>query len=170
MNSPFANIFLALQQHIQAQIPAITYIDQDLGQLKPGIRPPVAWPCMLIDFEEFDFENMGDNVQTAKGTVVLRLGFAPYSNTGSNTPSPYLEQALGFYDIEWAVHRVSQGWSPGDDYGHLIRTSVTTQKRPDNYRVRELRYSLAFQDYSTKPGIQYVPASIILSPQLQFPA
>ena len=34
MNSPFANIFLALQAYIQANVPAIKYIDQDLGQLK----------------------------------------------------------------------------------------------------------------------------------------
>ena len=167
MNSPFANIFLALQQRVQTEVPVITYIDQDLGQLKPGIRPPVSWPCVLIDFEDFNFDNMGDNVQIAKGTVVFRLGFAPYSNTGSTTPSPYLEQALGYYDIEWAMHQVIQGWSPGDDYGHLTRTSVLTQKRPDNYRVRELRYSLAFEDYSTKPRLQYVPATLVVTDQIQ---
>jgi len=166
MNSPFANIFLALQQRIQTEVSSITYIDQDLGQLKPNTRPPVSWPCVLIDFEDFNFDNMGDNVQVANGIVVLRLGFAPYSNTGSATPSPYLEQALGYYDIEWALHQAIQGWSPADDYGHLIRTNALTQKRPDNYRVRELRYSLTFQDYSTKPLRQYVPATLIVTDQI----
>src|ERR1700749_2803202 len=135
MNSPFANIFLAIQQRIQSDVTSVTYIDQDLGQLKTSTRPPVSWPCVLIDFEDFNFDNLGQNVQTAKGTVVLRLGFAPYSNSSQITPLRYLQQAIGYYDIEWSLHKVLQGWSPGDDYGSLIRTSATTQKRTDNYRV-----------------------------------
>jgi hypothetical protein len=155
MNSPFANIFLALQQRIQGQVSTITYIDQDLSQLKSAMPPSVSWPCVLIDFEDFNFENMGQNVQTAKGTIVLRLGFAPYSNSSQVTPSTYLQQAIGYYDIEWALHIALQGWVPGADYGHMMRTSATTQKRSDNYRVRELRYSIAFEDYSTQLQQQY---------------
>jgi hypothetical protein len=166
MNSPFANIFLAIQQQIQGGVTAIKYIDQDLGQLKSAARPPVAWPCVLIDFEDFSFDNMGDNVQTARGTVVLRLGFAPYSNSSQATPSQYLQQAIGYYDIEWALHKVIQGWSPGVDYGHLIRTSATTQKRTDSYRVRELRYSIAFEDYSTKPTQQYASGTLVVADEI----
>ncbi len=167
MNSPFANIFLAIQQQIQTNVATIKYIDQDLGQLKTGTRPPVAWPCVLIDFEDFNFENLGENVQTAKGTVVLRLGFAPYSNSSQVTPSTYLQQAIGYYDIEWALHKTIQGWAPGDDFGSMIRTSTSTQKRTDNYRVRELRYSIAFEDYSTKPGQQYTSATIVVEDEIK---
>ena len=167
MNSPFANIFLAIQQQIKTSVTAITYIDQDLGQLKSATRPPVPWPCVLIDFEDFDFDNMGSNVQTAKGTVLLRLGFAPYSNSSQVTPTAYTQQALGYYDLEWALHQTMQGWCPGTDYGSLIRTSATTQKRTDNYRVRELRYSIAFEDYSTKPEQSFAPASLIVNDEIQ---
>ena len=166
MNSPFANIFLALQQQIQTRVPVVTYIDQDLGQLKSGVRLPVSWPCVLIDFEDFNYDNMGENVQVAKGTVVLRLGFAPYSNSSQATPSPYLQQAISYYDIEWDLHKIIQGWSPGDDYGHLMRISTLTQKRTDNYRVRELRYSLTFEDYSTKSPQQYAPATLVVADQI----
>ena len=167
MNSPFANIFLALQRHIQVNLPAISYIDQDLGQLKPATRPPVLWPCMLIDFEDFNFENMGDNVQIATGTVVLTLGFAPHNSTSNNTPPLFLQRAISYYDTEWALHKLVHGWSPGHDYGCLIRTSAITQKRTDSYRVRELRYSLTFEDYSTKPQIQYTPATLVVTEQIQ---
>ncbi len=162
MNSPFANVFLALQAYIQANVPAIKYIDQDLGQLKSGTRPPVSWPCVLIDFEDFCFENMSSNVQTASGVVVLRLGFAPHSNSSQATPTPYLQQAISYYDLEWALHKAIQGWAPGADYGHLVRISATTQKRSDSYRVRELRYSLAFEDYSTKPVQDFVTPNLAI--------
>ncbi len=166
MNSPFANIFLALQQRIAKEMPGINYIDQDLGQLRTNNRPPVSWPCVLIDFEDFDFDNLGENVQTAKGTVVLRLGFAPHSNSSHTTPAPYIEQAIGFYDIEWDLHKAIQGWATGVDYGSLARTSTTTQKRTDNYRVRELRYSIAFEDYSTKWQQQYAPATLVVTNEI----
>ena len=166
MNSPFANIFLALQAYIQANVPSIKYIDQDLGQLKTASRPPVAWPCVLIDFEDFSFENMGNNVQTASGVVALRLGFSPYSNSSQATPTTYLQQAISYYDLEWALHKAIQGWAPGTDYGHMVRISATTQKRSDSYRVRELRYSLAFEDYSTKPGQTFAAPALAVTDQI----
>jgi hypothetical protein len=166
MNSPFANIFLSLQQHIRASVSAIAYIDQDLGQLKTSIRPPVSWPCALIDFEEFSFENLSENVQTAKGIVKVLLGFAPYSSSSQATPSAYLQQAISYYDLEWALHKALQGWAPGDDFGSLIRISAATQKRADNYRVRELCYSIAFEDYSTKTQQQYATPALNVTDQV----
>lgn len=162
MNSPFAQIFLALQQHIATNAAAIKYTDQDLGQLKPGSRPPVSWPCVLIDFEDFNFSDLGQNVQAATGVVVIRLGFQPISNSSQATPTAYLQQAIGYYDIEWALHTALQGWSPGDAFGRFCRVSAGTQKRNDSYRVREIRYSLAFEDYSTQylPGMAH-PAVVI---------
>ncbi len=163
MNSPFANIFIAIQQRIKAQLPDIKYVDQDLGQLKTGSRPPVSWPCVLIDFEDFSYNNLGENVQTASGTVVLRLGFAPHSNSSQAMPDSYLRQSINYYDLEWSLHKLMQGWAPGTDYGHLCRVSATTQKRTDSYRVREIRYSIAFEDYSTKYQQQYAPATVIIN-------
>ncbi len=172
MNSPFANIFTALQQQVQAQVPDIIYIDQDLGQLrtdKTNTRPPVQWPCLLIDFEDFNFADMGSLVQSAEGTVVLRLGFAPYSSSAATTPTTYVQKAIGYYDVEWALHKALQGWAPGTSYGSLTRIATATQKRTDTIRVRELRYRIAFQDYSTKPVQQTVAANIVVGVTLNEP-
>lgn len=172
MNSPFANIFIGIQQHIVNTIPAINYIDQDLGQLKKDhntLRPSVAFPCILIDFEDCSFENLSENVQTAKGNVVLRLGFAPYSNSSQSTPQDYIENAINYYDIEWDLHKTLQGWSPSTDIGTLTRIYAGTQQRTDSIRVRELRYSFAFEDYSTGNTIQQIAADINITPQIQMP-
>ena len=160
MNSPFANIFQAISTQVQAAVTSITYIDQDLGQLRSGSRPSVSWPCLLIDFEDFTFDNLSTNVQAAKGTVVMRLGFAPYSGTSGVVPATYAATALAYYDIEYALHLALQGWRPGDEYGSLCRTAATTQRRTDSYRVREIRYSIAWEDYSTKPQQLYAPATL----------
>ncbi|MBA3828718.1 MAG: hypothetical protein H0X33_07260 [Taibaiella sp.] len=166
MNSSFANIFLAIQQHVQDQVPDIIYIDQELGQLKNDsglLRMPIQWPCLLLDFEDFTYEQLATNAQTARGKVILRLGFAPFSNSSQSTPDAYRQKALEYYDIEWALHKAMQGWSPGDDFGMLSRISASTQKRNDALRVRELTYSIAFEDYSTliKGTLYTLPSQIL---------
>lgn len=170
MNSPFANLFLAIQQRIQASVTDITYIDQDLGQLKnndkPSFRPAVSWPCVLIDFDDFSFQNLAENVQTTEGTVVIKLGFAPFSSSGQATPDTYREKAIGYYDLEWNLNKVLHGWAPGDDYGYLVRSTAITEKRTDTIRVREIRYRITFEDYSAANVIQYVPAAIAVTPEI----
>ncbi|MES2701817.1 MAG: hypothetical protein V4649_04215 [Bacteroidota bacterium] len=166
MKSPFAKLFLEVQEQIKREVPAVAHIDQDLGQLSRS-RPPVSWPCVLVDFENFRFKNLGENVQTAKGTVVLRLAFAPHSNTTAATPAPYKEQALSYYDIEWHLHKALHGWTPGDEYGSMVRTSAITQDRADSYRVRELRYKIAFDDYSTKRELLYTRAAIVVQNEIE---
>lgn len=165
MNSPFANIFLAIQSHIKTNVAFIKYTDQDLGQLKAQ-RPAVSWPCVLIDFEDFSFSSLAENVQQAEGIVVVRLAFPPYSGTSSASPAPYAEAALSYYDMEWQLHKLLQGWQPCNTSGKLDRTNATTQKRNDNYRVRELRYKLAFEDYSTKNAISYATVSLTVAEEM----
>ena len=164
MKSPFSDLFLAIQGRITANIRDIAYTDQDLGQLAAKGRPPVSWPCALIDFEDFRFEELAENVQTASGIVVIRMGFAPHSNTSSISPKDYREMALGYYELEVQLHSALQGWSPdGNYFGHMQRISAATQRRTDTYRVRELRYSIAFEDYSTKWGQQKAPATLVIT-------
>ena len=150
MNSSFANLFVALQLQIHAKVPTIVTIDQDLGQLKSTIRPAVSFPCVLIDFEDFKFENLSNNVQIATGIIVFKLCFEVKSNSSFSSPSGIIEQAIGFYDLEWQLHKALQNYNAGNSYGNLCRITALTQHRTDNYRVREIRYSISFDDYSTK--------------------
>lgn len=166
MNSPFATLFLALQQHIHDSMPAIRHIDQNLGQLSIAGRPPVSWPCALIDFDDFSFSDLAANVQLANGAVVISLGFAPYSASSQASPLPVVQQALAYYDLEWALHKVLQGWSPGSDFGSLNRISAVTLNRTDGYRVRELRYAVAFHDYSAMPQQSFAPVTLAVTGQM----
>ena len=172
MKSPFANLFLAIRQNLIDKVPSVAHIDQNLGQLSGSIgmrgntKPSVNFPCVLIDFEDFSFSCLSENVQTAKGTIVLQLAFAPYSNSSQATPKENVAMAIKFYDIEFQMHKAFQDWSPGDIYGSCNRISTTTQKRQDGYRVREIRYSIAFDDYSTKAITNMAGVSLVLTEEV----
>jgi len=149
MDSPFAHLLLALQERIGQLVTDIRWIDQDMGQLEHyAERPPVAWPCVLIDLDGWTFTNLGQQAQTAEGDVVVRLAFAPMSY--ANQLSPVKELALRYYETEFQLHKALHGWGPAG-FASLTRLSADTEKRNDAIRVRIIRYHTAFEDYSTLP-------------------
>ena len=83
MNSPVANIFLALQTQITTQVPSILYIDIDYDQLETADRPSVVFPCVLIDFLDWSFDDLTSLVQKGAGLIKLKLALNLYS---SSTP------------------------------------------------------------------------------------
>ena len=167
MESPFGTLLIALQDRLKAKVPAIRWIDQDTGQLEvQAERPPVSFPCVLIDFENFLFEDAGEAIQFASGTVLLRLAWPPFSQTNNVTPAEWKEKGLAYYDIEWAIYKALHGWKPGATtplpeggrYGYMMRVSSETEKRDmDILRVRALRYSITFEDYNASPEYNMAP-------------
>lgn len=162
MNSPFATLFLLLQERIKTAVPEIRHIDQDLGQLEfSKLRPSVAFPCVLIDFENFTFKDNGDNSQSAEGNISIRLAFSPYSNSSQSTPTLWKEKALAYYDIEWKLNKALHGWHPNNDaFGNLDRATAGTEGREDDLRVRKIVYEIAFEDDSTEDSLTMVPATL----------
>lgn len=162
MDALMAKLFVALQDRITGQLPAIKHVNQDLGQLRVA-KPPVSWPCVLIDFESFSFSDLSENVQCGEGLIVVRLGFAPHSDTSQLSPVAYAKKALQYFEIEWALHIALHGWNPTPEAGKMTRTMAETLQRTDAYRVREIKYRISFEDYSTKRQPTMVPADLVIT-------
>ncbi len=151
MNSPFANIFKKIMERIETEVPEIKYIDLDLGQLEGNsIRPAVAFPCSLVDFENFDFTNLTQHSQVAEGDVIIKLGYAQFSKSDNAIDPLWRDFALDYFDLEWKLQKALHGWSPGDEFGYLTMTNATRENKPQSIRVRTVRYRLEFEDHSTK--------------------
>lgn len=147
MTSLFAQLYLALQQQITANVPEIKWIDMDLGQLESyEERPAVQWPCVLIDFPAAQYSNNSDGVQWCEVNISIRLGFAPFSSTNHLTPDVSKENALQYFEIENKLYDALQGFTAGDCVQGLVRISAATERREDIYRVRELQFTTATED------------------------
>ena len=148
MNSPFANIFLDLQNRITAQVPAVIFIDMDYGQLETKERPSVAFPCILLDFKSWKF-------------------------TSNITPETYKEAALSILDLEWQIYRALEGYKPvvavdntntPTQAAHpMVRASIETDNRRPGLKVRELYFTTAFTDYSAKLQTTLAPATPVIA-------
>lgn len=167
-NSPFSELILQIQDRIKAQVPIIRMIDEDKGQLedvdeKSG-KPPVSWPCLLIDFPDATFDELGDDISQVEAEVILRLGFPPYSLATSWFPKDVKVNALKYFDIEHDIYAALHGWEAGN-LGSMICRKARTERRNDGIRVRELRYEVVFCEYSAQPvkDIQKIPPTLEVS-------
>lgn len=148
--SLFARMFLAIMEHIETNVPEVRYIGADLGQLEGySNRPAVDFPCVLIDFNGWLFDNLGDNCQTAEGDVVIKLGFAQYLDSSNLTEPEWRSQALAYWDIEKKLNDALHGWAPLEEAAHMTRTASAAENRPMGVRAVVVRYRLGFDDYTT---------------------
>lgn len=148
MNSPFANYFLEIMSRIETEVPAIRYINQDLGQLEEDTdRPSVTFPCALIDFDDFQYTDMSYNSQVGEGNVIIRVAHAPYSNSSNLSPDAVKEKALQYYEHEQSVFEALQGWV-SNPFGAMTRIAQGNEKREDRLRVRYMIFKVSYQDNS----------------------
>ncbi len=140
-------------------VPEIKYIDFDLGQLDYyETRPMVSFPCVLIDFTNAEFTNEGQHVQWANIVIHFKIGFSPFSSATSFSPDISKEKALEFFEIENKLYTQLQGWKPTMEVSgneveicqELIRTSASTEKRNDPFRIRLMRMVTAGEDSGAK--------------------
>ncbi len=149
MNSPFSNLYLALLERIKVEVPDIRHIDQNLGQLDDYVkRPELLFPCVLIDFENWNFSNLGEYGQAGEGDITIYLGFARHLSSSNLTPDAWRQAALEYYEIEWALHRALHGWEPNEWCSSLTRTTAQTLHNPLGVRLRPVRYRVRIEDWS----------------------
>ncbi len=156
--SPQANLFQALIEKLKIDVPELRYTDQDLGQLENyEIRPAVAWPCGLIDIEEFKYSDQQNFLtQIAEGIISIRLGMVKYTDSNNLTPTIIRENALQYYELEHKVYKALHGWNP-TGFGKLLRRASGTERREDDIRVRIIKFAVSFTDDSSKKIKTSVP-------------
>lgn len=159
--SPFTTLFLSIMNHLKTKVHEIKWIDQDLGQLEQEGRPPVAFPCVLIDFSNWQYEDWADNTQKGTGFVTIRIAFDAWSNTNNITSPMWQNKGLSFYDLEYKIFKALHGWKPPHSdnsvYDYLMRTNVDKEEREDNLRVRTIVFSCGYEDRGASPSYIKTP-------------
>jgi hypothetical protein len=148
MNSYFAELYLDIQERIKAEVTEIEWIEQDFGQdAYDKWRPNVAFPAVLIDFTNADYDNIAGEGQTADVTVTLRLLVAPFEQSYEDAPLEVKQGALEYFELEHKLVQAIHGWSP--EYTQpLIRKRIMSNNRNDiGLRIRELQFTTAYQEY-----------------------
>lgn len=135
---------------LSAEVTDLKYVGQDWGQLSfYNERPPVKFPCALIDFDGGSFSNEGRNVQ--EGILQFTVTLADWSQRVSRpAPNDMQNRELAIYDLMEDVYKALQGWTGGTDYSPFVRVAVGKQVSPEGYRVRTITFTVNRKDSSAK--------------------
>ena len=180
MEGIFSNLYLVLQAKLKgitvAEQSVLKMVTEDTGQLLDEV-PALEYPCMLINFDDTQYTSIGDNCKIGVVNICLQLVLDVYSSTADIVPLASKEKGLSYLAVESKVHKALQGWSPSDElvpvttdpaesqpdgwsdiYGSMDHVSSKPNKQHEKLRIRELIYSLGFDDYSTASVITYIAA------------
>ena len=143
MNKVF---FLAVTNHIAANVSQIKWVDADEGQLNVACRPPVAFPARLVDISNPECESLSGGVQRIRARVELRVVFAIQGSTNAAAPTAVRERSLARFDVLEALHKALQWWNGGGLFNPLKRISSTPERRADDLKVYRVVYETEFFD------------------------
>lgn len=146
------NLFKAISTAITTKVPAVRWVDFDLGQLDTGEAPPVSFPCVLIGFGNAGYSNLAQLVQLGEIQVSIRVAFKTFERTHSAATESFRDVGLAHLDTLQAIHFALQGLS-GAAFSSMSRESMAQENRAD-LRVYRYVYSTV---YTEGPDSPYEP-------------
>lgn len=157
----FGELFIAIMKRLAEKVPEIKYVNIDIGQLEVYTMdsPSVSWPCCLVDFTDTRYADLHQGEQEADGTLVVRLGFNPFSQTSNLQPDEVKRKGLYYFTLENKIHWALHGWQPLNEAGEAIcqplfrRRAGTERREEDAFRVRAIAFAYSFFDDGGKPEV-----------------
>lgn len=141
------NVCIAvLQKLLELHPHKIPYIAEDWGQLDfYDQRPPVNFPCALVDAAECDYADLSRKAQRGAGILTVRLADNPPINFSASAPDSARQFDL-LALVEY-VYAHLQGFC-GEGFSGLTRISLRKVKRDDSIKEYELRFRFGGVDNS----------------------
>lgn len=133
-----------INDYLGQGIQEFRWVDFDTGQLEIQPRPPLVFPCCLVDIAYPKCDDKEDKDQLVNANITLRIAYEPQGNTHNN--SPVRTSALKYVDTVEKVHTLLQGWHNSGAFSTLSRTSAYREKRRDGLVVYRIVYKTTFVD------------------------
>lgn len=133
-------LLLKMLQHIKEEIPELSYVDEDTGQLETNEDTyPVTFPCVLVGNTEIGWKDLSySGAQKGDGSIVIRLAIDCYDDThiGSTQEDCITERQQFAKRIFRALQceELCKGVSP------LSRIKSRDYTLPGNIKVYEQMY------------------------------
>lgn len=139
-------LFIALCDLLKSKVPELQWVDADQGQLNVSERPPVAFPCCLVEMSYPQCVNHTAGAQRIQVRFQLRVAFNVCAPTNASAPIEVREKALAQYDTLQRIHKALQWWNYGRRINPTTRVSVAPESRSDGLKVYRAIYESAFMD------------------------
>lgn len=153
-------LYIAILERIQSEMPEIAYIDEDYGQLE-GMDSenedfyPVTFPCVLVGNAEADWKDTGMGTQAGEITLAVRLGIDCYHDThiGSGTTGRIRERL----QMAGKLYHALQNFRFCRNMDELVRIKSRDYTLPGNIKVYEIVFTFNYRDESAQWDNQHRP-------------
>ena len=140
------DIYLALCDRLK-EVATLRWVDFDEGQLAiTGERPPVAFPCCLVDLQYPACRDLDGINQIVTLNIILKVGFPPGGQTSAAAPEAVRSKALEVFDVLQKVHEAVQGEDLDGMVSEISRRRAVKTIRKDGVQVYTLTYDTTFQE------------------------
>ena len=136
--------------HISLNMPELSYVDEDYGQLEALQQPdtdtyPLTFPAVLINTEGVDWSSISDGAQTGVGTVRVRLLIDCYDDmhAGSNTTNKAADRQA----VVHRLHTILEGHRPNEE-GALTRTSSKNMVGFRGIKIYDQYYTYSAKEFT----------------------
>lgn len=134
-------ILLDVQQRLGSEVPELAYVDKDWGQLSYE-KPPVKWPCALLDVKNVTFTQEGRGVQMADTQIIVTV--ANMRLVASSLAAPKAEDAYRIIELLDRIHAALHLFTAGA-YSPLFRTNLRKVVADSSKECYEMTYQTAFE-------------------------
>ena len=139
-------LFIALCDQLKNKVPELRWIDSDQGQLNVSERPPVAFPCCLVEMSYPQCTTHMAGKQRVRVRFQLQVAFNVWGTANASAPQESREKALQQYDTLQNIHKALQWWSFGRKINPTSRVSVLTENRSNGLKIFRMIYESEFMD------------------------
>lgn len=142
-------IFIAIMEQIAREMPELSLIDEDYGQLEMGADEdhyPVTFPCVLIGNTDSSWNDLGYGAQNSESTVTVRLAIDCYHDT--SYASGTYGKARGRQQLANKLYKALQGLECSEDASPLVREKSRDYALPGYIKVFEMTFSFTLHDES----------------------
>lgn len=140
-------IFIAIMERIVAQMPQLSLVDEDYGQLETGEDTyPVTFPCVLIGNADSNWSDIGMGAQNSETFITVRLAMDCYDDThySSDTYDKVRERQL----MAKELYKALQGFECCEDATPLVRIKSRDYSLPGAVKVYETTFQFTLHDES----------------------
>ena len=150
-----STIITDIQDMLSSELPGVKYIDKDWGQLYME-QPPVGWPCVLIDIEAVEIQDLTDLNERAVAIVVLTVANKRTNSISAHATSTSKGKSTATIDLTDDVHLLVQNYAKeGAEYSPLQVASFYKLNDLPGAEVYSMRYTTRYAiDLSAQPEEQ----------------
>lgn len=140
----------------ELNLPGLAWFDKQMGQFdNPELAQSIPLPCVLMQYQAFDWVTIGKNQQRGTGTIKFYIYFENYAD--ANTGSVNQVLALRFFEFTEQVHLALQGFSL-PNMTALLRIGDNEDSAEDMIITSQVDYGTILTDTTTDVARKFVLA------------